>query len=130
MVVTVDSSVTPMVETAQPDEKQRGTLLYSFSTRVTYWILSLPNMTVYITPPYHPGAVFQALDCSTTKLATYRMIRLRKAVAEMFPTPTFSAPALFQLFQLFQLLTLWRYRPWNVGPGVCDTHNTQSHAVV
>ena len=44
----------------------------------------------------------------------YRTIRLRTALGEMFPTPTFLGPTLFQL--------LWRYRAWNIGPGVCDIH--------
>ena len=40
-------------------------------------------------------------------------MRLRKALGDMFPTPTVLAPAFFQL---------WKHRAWNIGPGVCDIH--------
>ena len=42
-------------------------------------------------------------------------IRLRKALDEMFPAPTFMAPTLL-------LILLWKYRPWKIGPGGCVAH--------
>ena len=41
-----------------------------------------------------------------------RTIRLRKALGEMFPAPTFLAPTL--------LSQLWRYRAGKLGRGGCD----------
>ena len=36
--------------------------------------------------------------------------------------PTFLAPTQFQL--------LWRYRPWEIGPGGCDTHHTLDNGLL
>ena len=65
---------------------------------------------MYITP--HWGG-FASSIARQPRGCQYRTIRLRKALGQMFPTPTFLAPTLFQL---------WRYRAWKIGPGVCDIY--------
>ena len=68
---------------------------------------------MYITPA-PPGAVFQARLLDNQEGAnTERRLRLRKALGEMLPTPTFLTTTLFQV---------WRYRARKIGPGGCDPH--------
>ena len=60
------------------------------------------------------GAVFSKLDCSTTKRVTIvpnDIVRLRKALGEIFPRPPCVGTDTLPTFQL------WRYRPWKIGPG-------------
>ena len=63
--------------------------------------------------PHPRRAVFQARLLDNSTRCQHRRIRFRKALGEMFPTPSFLAPALFRL---------WRYRAWTIGPGGCDIH--------
>ena len=73
---------------------------------------STPYTTVYVLSP-PPGDGFpspiarQPIGCQ----CQHRTIRLRVALGEMIPPPTFLAPKRFKL---------WRYRPWKIGPGGCD----------
>ena len=63
---------------------------------------------------YHtPLGRFSKLDCSTIKRVPIPNDTSLEALGEMFPTPTFLAPILFQP---------WRYR-WKIGPGWCDIHH-------
>ena len=61
-------------------------------------------------PP--PGAVFQARFLDNPRGRQHLTKRLRKALSEMCPKPTF-----FWHRHLFQL---WRYRAWEISPRVCD----------
>ena len=64
---------------------------------------------VLITPPWG-RFFFPSSIAGQPRGCQYRTIRLRQALGETFPPPTFFvAPTLFQL--------LWRYRPWKIGPG-------------
>ena len=74
-------------------------------------ISQLIDNYLYTTKTTHPWDSFSSSIARQPRGCQYRTIRLRKALGEMFPTPTFLAPALFQL---------WRYRPWKIGPGGCD----------
>ena len=63
----------------------------------------------------HPrGPVFQArlLDNQEGASANTEPYVFGKLFNEMFPPPTSLAPALFQL---------WRYQPWIIGPGGCES---------
>ena len=67
--------------------------------------------TVYMTPPC---GGFPSSIARRPRGCQYRTTRrLRKAPDEMFTTPTFSAPTLFQL--------LSRYRAWEIGPRGYDS---------
>ena len=69
-----------------------------------------PYTTAYITHPwggFSCSMAWRPLGCQ------HRTIYLRKALGEMFPTPTFLASTLLQL---------WRHQPWKIDPGVCDIH--------
>ena len=67
------------------------------------------HTTAYFT---HTLGRFFKLDCATIQRCQHRTIRVRKALGETFPTPTFLGPTLFQP---------WRYRALKIGAG-CDTH--------
>ena len=66
-----------------------------------------------------PGEVFEARLLDKPRGCQYRTTRLRKALDEMFTTPTCSAPTLFQL---------WRYRAWKIGPGGAGVMHTVVYA--
>ena len=73
--------------------------------------LHVPHTTVYITHPWgdFPSSIArQPRGCHQD-----RTIRLRDALGEMFATPTFQAPTLFELSG---------YRAGKIGPGRCDIH--------
>ena len=55
-----------------------------------------------------PWSFFPSSTARQPRGCQYRTTRQRKALGEMFPTPTFLAPPLFQLS---------RYRAWKVRPG-------------
>ena len=87
---------------------------YSITRSLTYLVPDIflygnrYTGTVYdvcITPP---GAFFPRSIARQPKRCPSRTTRLRKALGEMLPMPTFLAPALFQL---------WRYRARKIGPG-------------
>ena len=67
--------------------------------------------TVYDGVHHTPWGGFPTSIARQPRGCQYRTMRLRKALGEMFPTPTISAPARFQL---------WRYRAWKIGRGGCD----------
>ena len=77
----------------------------------------MKNAVMCISHP--PAAAFQARlldnqEGASANSVTYRTIRLRKALGEMFSNADFFlAPTLFRLR---------RYRAWAVGTGVCDVH--------
>ena len=52
-----------------------------------------------------------------------RTVDLWKALGEMFPAPTYFS-GIDTILILFQL---WRYRPWKIGPRVCDIHRRQTY---
>ena len=60
----------------------------------------------------HLGAVFRARFLDNQEGAITERRVLRKALGETFPTPMFLAPTPFQL---------WRYQPWEIGPGECGS---------
>ena len=60
-----------------------------------------------------PGAGFPSSIARQPRGCQFRTVRLRKALGEVFLSPTFLASTLSQL---------WRYRAWKIGPGVCDVH--------
>ena len=62
---------------------------------------STPNNTTVYDGVYHPPFQGRLLDNPRGCQRQYRTIRLRKALGEMVPTPTFLEPPLFQL--------LWRH---------------------
>ena len=91
---------------------------YSITRSLTYLVPDIflygnrYTGTVYdvcITPP---GAFFPRSIARQPKRCPSRTTRLRKALGEMLPMPTFLAPALFQL---------WRYRPCKIASGGCDS---------
>ena len=59
---------------------------------------AVPYTTVYITLPW---GGFPSSIARQPRGCLHQTMRLREALGEMFPTPSFSAPTLFQL---------WRYR--------------------
>ena len=78
-------------------------------------VLLLPYTTEYST---HLWGGFPSSIARQPRGCQYPTIRLRKALWDMFPTPTFLAPILSQL---------WRYIAWEIGPGVCDIHRRNIH---
>ena len=91
-----------------------GTSTYLGGTREPYNVYGI--LRVYpgtyrciVTPPWGAFPISIARQLGGCQ---YRTVRLRNALGEMIPTPTFLAPTLFQL--------LWRHRPWKIGPGGCD----------
>ena len=79
------------------------------------------HTTVYITPPW--GA-FPRSIARQARGYQYRTMRLRKALGETFPTPTVSAPILFQLLR--------RYRAWKIGPEgvISSSYTVRKHSGV
>ena len=86
--------------------------------------ISLPY---YKTVSYHivtPLGRFSKLECLTTKRVSnqYRTEMCsessRRAVSSADFCGTDSAP------------TVWRYRTWKIGPGVCDIHRSLRYALV
>ena len=74
-----------------------------------------PSVTGYDGGVYHTlhaWGVFPSSIARQARGCQYRTICLRKALSEMLPTPTVSAP---------MLVLLRRYRAWKIGPGVCDS---------
>ena len=64
--------------------------------------------SLYTTPPW---GVFPRPIARQPRGSKHRTTRLRKALGEMFPTPTVLTTTLFHL---------WRYRPWKIGQGGYD----------
>ena len=81
-------------------------------------VWALCRYAVYIT---HRWSGFPSSIARQQRRCHYRTLRLRKAVDEVFPTPTFLAPAVF---------LLWRYRPWIIGPGWCDIQRRIRYTIV
>ena len=64
----------------------------------------------YITPPW--GGLPSSI-ARRPRGCQHRTIRVREALGEMVPKPTFLVPRLFQL---------WTHRAWNISPEGCDVH--------
>ena len=67
--------------------------------------------------------LFSKVDRSTTKrVPTPNNTSAESSRRDASKAPTFLAPTLSQL--------LWRYRPWEIGPGGCDTHHTLDNSLL
>ena len=93
--------------------------IWCLGLRVHGWMEWQPVYDcAYITSP---GGGFPGSFARQPRGCQYRATPPLKTLGETLPTPTFLAPPLFQL---------WRYRPWEIGPRVCDMHRRICRCII
>ena len=116
-----------------------GMLVYRYCCLLLYLVRGSRQGNIFQVTQGHPGHLvlvrcavcappwggFPSSFARQPRGCQCRMIRLRKALTPRYfqHRPFCGAGTI-----LFQLL-VWKYRPWEIGPGVCDIHGRVRYKV-